>query len=248
MGSGIGKRADNKATTALGRVEALETNLQSLLEAMQQTFGQVENRLKNLDELCSATATVIGVDVVRDAVVENRKARQEAEMAAAKAGLEKALEEKKLLPTVLPTLAEIEADDAREEDQPSLCDKYLVVGKELDAQLNVMAPGRIQLPFSRLLKDVKVKLAGCGADTTIDTVDGRKFVLEGVYFENPEPPALETDLVATGFEGVDRSVEDPSKELPGFDPPEAATALPNLTEPSSGSQTADLTTAGPDAQ
>ena len=197
MGSGIGKRADAKATGALARVEAIEQGLEQVVMGCQQSFNLIEQRLQTLEELVTALSRAVGTEQVRDIVTENRRLQQEAAVEAAKAAIARAVEQKQLLAAVLPTADQMDAarqadavengDDTGGSDE-ALTSKYLIVGRELDKDGNVIPPGRLQLPFSRLLPEIKTKLAGAGPGTVIDTPNDRKFALDEVYIENPAPP------------------------------------------------------------
>lgn len=194
MGSGIGKRADQKASGALARVEAMESGLQQIIVGCQQSFTLIEQRLQTLEELVTALSKLVGTDQVRDMVTENRRAQQAAAVEAAKAAVAKAVAAEQLLPAVLPTADEIKAErEGPETDEPGLLDKYLVIGRELTADGTVIQPGRLQLPFSRLLPEIQDKLAGQGPGTTIDTPNDKKFALDEVYIENPTPPVPPED-------------------------------------------------------
>jgi hypothetical protein len=213
MGSGIGKRADAKATGALARVEAIEQGLQQIVIGCQQSFSLIEQRMQTLEELVTAISKAVGTEQIRDIVTENRRLQQEAAVETAKAAVSKAVKAGQLLPAVLPTEQEMAAARAEDslspasspDDQPTdeaLTSKYLIVGRELDKDGNVIPPGRLQLPFSRLLPEIKVKLAGQGPGITIDTPNDRKFVLDEVYIENPNPVTPENDVEAVIEEGL----------------------------------------------
>jgi hypothetical protein len=185
MGSGIGKRAHDKALTALDRINALESGHEQILNGLTQSFELIESRLQMLEELTAAVTSVIGQDEVRDAVVAHRQAQQAARVASAQRSVETALEQGLLLKTdVLPSAEVLSGENAEE-----VTSKILIVGRELGEDGTALEPGRLQLPMARLVKDVQLQLAGKGPGTVIDTPNNRKFALDEIYTENPNPPA-----------------------------------------------------------
>jgi hypothetical protein len=187
MGSGIGKRAHDRALGALDRINALEQGLQNIIEGTQQSLVIVEERLQNIEELLTAAINVAGPDLIKDQVAATRKAKAEARIAAAQKALENALEKKELLPLdKLPGAAEMGATDADEK-----LANILLVGRELEADGTVSPPGRVQQPLARVMPQLRAALADGVVGTTIELPEGRKFVLDAMYIENPNPPQFD---------------------------------------------------------
>lgn len=183
MGSGIVKKTAAQATGALERVTNLEDGLENVVKGVNESFTLIESRLQTLEELVTALTVTVGTEQVQDMVLTNRKVQQDARIEAAKASIATAVTEGKLLPATLPSLAEMEADTDN-----VLVNKFLVVGREMNAEGEVLPPGRLQLPLGRIMKEVRVLLAGAGPGLTVPTPQNQQFVLDEVYVENPNPP------------------------------------------------------------
>lgn len=183
MGSGIGKRADEKASGALARIIQLEQGYEGVLKGLNESFGQIESRLHTIEELVTAITMSIGTEQIQDLVLANRKAAEEAQVEAAKVSVAEAVSEGKLVATTLPSKEEIEADEDGE-----LCSQYLVIGKEIAPDGEEIPPGRLQLPLSRIKKDVRALLAGAGPGTVVNTNENQQLIVQEVYMNNPNPP------------------------------------------------------------
>ncbi len=178
MNKAIGKAAHAKAVTALDRIGNLETIQQTLIDGVGKSFDLVEQRLQRIEELLSAVANTVGPDAVRDQLALIRKENEEAQLKAGTEAVEKAVAEGKLIKGAIPSLEVLESEDA-----DSITSKTLVIGREFDKDGNVMAPGRLQLPLSKLTKEIQVALAYSEGDLTIETPNGGKFTLDAVYVE-----------------------------------------------------------------
>ncbi|MBA3354285.1 MAG: hypothetical protein H0U23_17980 [Blastocatellia bacterium] len=191
MNKAIGKAAHAKAVTALDRIGNLETIQQTLIDGVGKSFDLVEQRLQRIEELLSAVANTVGPDAVRDQLALIRKENEEAQLKAGTEAVEKAVAEGKLIKGAIPSLEVLESEDA-----DSITSKTLVIGREFDKDGNVMAPGRLQLPLSKLTKEIQVALAYSEGDLTIETPNGGKFTLDAVYVEaEATADAVETSLM-----------------------------------------------------
>ncbi len=186
MGSGAIKKTAEATSGALQRVQALEVGQQEIIKGVNESFTGIDSRLQTLEEVVTALTMAIGQEQVQDIVIANRKAQTEAQIEAAKNSVAQAVMDGKLVPSTIPSLEAIEADKDDE-----LCSKYLVIGRELDEAGTALPPGRLQLPLSRILKEVRAKLAGGGPGLIVDTRENQKFALDEVYVEGAPVVAVE---------------------------------------------------------
>lgn len=190
MGSGIGKKAHDKAVSALDRIVNLERAVENLWNGTQQSLMLVDQKLQQQDEMVTAIVNILGAEVVRDQVVAQRKAEQEARLEAAKDAVEDAVERQLLLPLErFPSAEEMSAENDDVEEKLS---KILVVGRELEADGTVTPPGRVQQPLNRILPGIRASLASKSTGDSVDLPEGRKFTVDGLYIENPNPPPAAT--------------------------------------------------------
>lgn len=184
MGSGIGKRANDKAVSALDRIKDLEDLIEKIVEGTQKSLTMVEERFNNLEEMLTACVNILGGETVRDHIIAGRKARAETAIDAAKVALTDALAKQTLIVLdKLPPAPEMTAEDA---DQKLL--NILVVGRELEADGSETFPGRVQQPLGRILPALRGNLADGTVGTVIDLPEGRSFQVDELYIENPSPP------------------------------------------------------------
>lgn len=179
MGSGYGKKIAREAKAAssgaLERVEKLEAFRNDVLQAMRQTFGIVDTRLQNTEDVVNALIILVGKEDVEKKVQELQIERLEAKAGTEKAALDAAV-----------TANQVVVADV-------IGDRSVIVGSEVDKDGKQLYPSRVQLLFPTVKDDYKERLRGAKAGDVIETPVGSKFTILEVYdiVLNPPPPAAE---------------------------------------------------------
>lgn len=163
-----------RTKTALERIDSLEMNLGSIIQATNQVLNQVNTRLSSIEETLAALVVEIGADQVQARVDTMRAEAAEARMKSAKDALDK---------------AEAAGDVVKVE---AITEKSLIVGIEKDKDDKVIPPGRVQLTYGGVKPEFQAQLLGKGAGTVIKTTPGGTFEVTEVYDiveKKPEPEA-----------------------------------------------------------
>lgn len=169
MGSGIGKRANDKAVTALERIERLEKgfqtllgNQQGLLEGSNHAFGMTEERLSTQELLCEAITDLLGREKVEDAIKTRIQKTQQEQADKQKAGIEKALSEGQLIVGV------------------GVTEQSIVTGRHVLKDGTFMHPGWQQLMLNQVRPEFRDMLLGKTVGESVEVPVGH-FEILGVY-------------------------------------------------------------------
>lgn len=158
-----GKIKKNIAKGAIERIADLERNNVGLAQALNQLMMQSNERFNNTAEVIAAVVEKIGPEEVQRIVEEKRVERDAAQVARAEAWLDEQVSSGKLVPADV------------------LGEKSTLVGVEYTVEGEPIPPGRIQIPFSSVLPDLKPQLEGKGAGTRITTAGGTTFEVLEIY-------------------------------------------------------------------
>lgn len=168
----MGVRARER--NALERIAQLEKDLTQVVGSVQQALNQLGGRLGSLGETLDALVELTaGVEQVQSQIESSRALRAQAQADAAKAALEKALADGVLLTA------------------EKISENSILTGSETDKDGNVRPPGYIQLQFGGIKPEFQEKLKGQGVGFVLETEEGGKFTVTGVYEANPNPPKAE---------------------------------------------------------
>jgi hypothetical protein len=170
MGSGIGKRADGKATTALERIERLEkgfqtllTNQQGLLEGSNQAFSMTEDRIGALDMLAEAITDILGREKVQEAIKLRMETEATERMNKDKAAIENSVSKGNLTPG------------------DGIGEKSVVTGRYIKkSDGKILHPGWQFFTVSQVVPELRSGLMGKKVGETVEAPIGI-FEIQGVY-------------------------------------------------------------------
>lgn len=173
-----------RVKTALERIESLEINMGSIIQATNQVLNQVNARLSTIEETLAALVIEIGPDQVQARVDALRTEAAEARMKAAKDALDKA--------TAAGDVVKSEA----------ITEKSLIVGVEKDKDGKVIVPGRVQLTYTGVKPEFQTQLLGKGIGTIVKTTPGGTFEVTEVYDIVEKAPEAEATPASEPTEAV----------------------------------------------
>ena len=220
MGSGIGKRANDKAVTALERIERLEKgfqtllgNQQGLLEGSNRAFSMTEDRLSTQELLCEAITDLLGRSVVEEAIKARIQATQQKQADEQREGITKALEEGQLIVGV------------------GVTEQSIVTGRHVLKDGTFMHPGWQQIMLNQVKPEFKDSMLGKKVGESVEVPVGH-FEILGVY-EIPliaptQSMKSEPEMVVAGpMEGSETELptSEDVAELPEPDEKDAAAAF-----------------------
>lgn len=161
---------------ALERIVDIENVIPGLINAVNQSFTQFEQRIVGLTEIVDSLIESVGTEKVQ-AVIQERRDRQ---------GRERA-EEARLWVENEKAAGRLEALDTVVEDS-------LIVGVETDPEGVQLGAGRTQLTTDRIKPEILEKLLGQPVGVRIETEGGLFEVLE-IYrrIEAPVPAELPSE-------------------------------------------------------
>lgn len=162
MGSGIQKKMKK---SALERITSLERALGETIGQVNQTLTFVGEKIREIDQRFYGLLRVLGVemDSVNDAIKAIRLERITAQVAAAQAALE----------------AGIASGDIVETDV--VTEKSLIVGREMDNDLNEIPPGRAQILVETMHTEQRAELVGKGVGTIISITPKAKLEVQRIF-------------------------------------------------------------------
>jgi hypothetical protein len=152
------------------RLGRYEQALQALDEAFQRTSAQQRGAFQNIVEVLNAVIRLQGEGFeqrVEDEVVAARTRRAQEQLNKAKSVLQQLIDDKVLV------AAETITPDS------------IIVGKELDAQGNLVGLGEAQAEFSQFTEDARAAFLGQGVGTKYTGPDGQ-FEVTAIYKPNPD--------------------------------------------------------------
>lgn len=154
---------NNKVKGALERIEQLENDFPNLVEAMNSVLNQMSAKTTAVEEILEAVVREIGSEKIADLIVTIRKEKMAAEVAQAKAAIEKALAEGSIEPAEM------------------VSERSLIVGKEVDKDGKQVGPEQVQLPYFQVKPEFQDKLLGQGVGYKMETSTGGTFEVLGIY-------------------------------------------------------------------
>lgn len=152
------------------RLEQIEGGIASVVTGINGGFQQFNQRLGEALRILGALTEMMGAEAVDAKVAEidarNKKAALERAQAALKEGIEKG--------RVVPVAA--------------VAEHCLIVGREVAADGKTES---VQVSFETLRPEVREKIQGLAAGSTVDLTEGVKFEIEAVYEvleQDPQAP------------------------------------------------------------
>jgi hypothetical protein len=147
---------------ALERITAIETDLQSIVGAIQQALQGIEGKVSAQAEILEAVVQEIGAEQINSRIEAAREVRAAEHAEKSKAALEKALADGDLVPA--------EAID----------NNTVIVGKEFDKDGKILGAGYVQLGFNTIKPEFQEKLLGQKTGFVFNTADGT-FEVTGIF-------------------------------------------------------------------
>lgn len=184
---------DKKKVLILDRVQALEETTNGLAGFVQSEVEQLKKAVTSLVEVINGVIAAGGEGFeqkVTDAVNAARAKRAAEQVEAQKAQLAKAVEDGVLVP------------------ETTVAEGTIIVGRELDAENNVLGTGYAQVRFEQFTPEAKEQVLGQGVGFVITGPQGKFEVLE-VYSIAAAKPAE----VTTASEPVE--AEETAPTFPG---------------------------------
>jgi len=229
-----------RTKNAIERLDAIEQSITQVIAAVNQSLGNMNQQISGAVEVLDAAVQLLGVEAVQTQVVQNRRDRlkEEADRQAAQ------VEELKKQGLI------VAADKVGE--------KSLLVGREFGKPTEVtdeqgqtqtkpgevIWPGRSQLRFAQIAKEIGEKMLGQPVGFQVDTPQGGKWEILEIYEiveKKPEDtPAPAADAGAqpapsNGASGTETPATEPATAAPSASAPtdtstDSATTQPAPTE------------------
>jgi len=159
-----------RTRNAIERLDAVENSVTQIIQAINQSMGNMNNQISGVTEVLDAVVALFGVDAVQNQVVEARKARQQEQSDAQM----KQVEELKKQGVLVP--------------QDKVEEQSLLVGRETTKDGQVVHPGRFQHHFAQIQKEVSAKMLGQAVGFKVETPAGGHWEILEIYKIVPKTP------------------------------------------------------------
>jgi hypothetical protein len=168
---------------AIERIGQLESDLQSIVGAVQNALQNIEGRVNAQTEILDAIIQEVGAEQINARIEATREARAAEQAVVAKEGLAKALEKGEVVAA------------------PVVSDKSVITGIEYDKDGTAVKPGYVQLGYNTIKPEFQEKILGQQVGFKFDTESG-SFEVTGIFnvVDKPEEavdeaPASPSDTV-----------------------------------------------------
>lgn len=211
MGSGINKRARDVIKPALERIEELErrseallSNQQNMMEAVNRALSVTQDRIEVMERLCNAFGEILGQEKVQEVVTKHIE-----EQAFARAEVEK----KAIADGV---------DSGALKPREDITANSVITGREILKNGDIRKPGWQQLLVNQAREEIRALLVGKKVGDKIDVPAGQFEILE-IYdiVEQAVAPAS-----APSPEETQAVADAAAAAVPGSE----AVALPEISE------------------
>lgn len=165
MSSSVQKNVSQRkqVKSAIERIDTIEQDLPRVVMAVNEALTAQSQRVGELASILEAVVELAGVQAVDVKIKEIADRKVLANLEVAKSRLEQAL-----------TSGEVVSANV-------ISERSLIVGREFDAQGEVLFPGRAQLQYAGVKPEFQAQLLGQGFGFTLETGDGGKFEVLEVY-------------------------------------------------------------------
>ena len=147
---------------ALERISQIETDMGTMVGAIQQALQNIESRVNAQTEILDAVVQEIGAEQINARIEAARETRSEQQAVTAKEGLQAALDKGELVPAAV------------------IGDKSVITGVEADKEGVVVKPGYVQLGYNTIKPEFQEKVLGKAVGFKFETSDGT-FEITGIY-------------------------------------------------------------------
>lgn len=149
------------------KLTQFEAGLQDFAKQVGDHLQSMNTRLNTMEEIVTAIASVVGVDLVSQAIYDSKLKDLENAAESKKAALARGLEDGVIV--------------ASEE----VTKKSIIVGVEKDNEGKVTPPGYLQLPLEGFRDELKPLLMGHKVgDSVVNPTNGHSVDITGVYLLN----------------------------------------------------------------
>lgn len=159
------------AKGAIDRIDDIEATIPNLINAFNQGFASIDQRVGSLTELLEALVEIVGAAEVKAAIEKRRLADAHAQADRARVWLQQ----------------ELAAGRLEQVETVFDSENCVVVGVETSPEGAQLGAGRTQLSVDRIIPEVRAALIGNPVGTRVKTPGGFLEVLE--IYERKEVPA-----------------------------------------------------------
>lgn len=162
--------------SALQRIESLENDVAQIAAAFQQVFGQIEATINQTNRVLDALIEEVGAEKIQERMKATalKAATEQAEKA--KASLAQAVEANQIRPAEVVT------------------EQSIIVGRESDAEGNIIPPGYVQLAYFSVKPEFQERLLGQTVGHIVDTANGGAFEVTEIYEAVPAETEPVSDI------------------------------------------------------
>lgn len=180
--------------SALERIDTLEQDVPRIFQAVNEALTQSNQRMSQLGKVLEAVVELFGSETVDAKIKEIDTRNVQAQADGARAALEAGVADGTLVSAL------------------DINDKSLIVGREIDADGNVVFPGRVQLMFSGIRPEFQEKLLLQGPGFVVETQNGGKFEVLEVYNVVEKAPVVEEPAATAAVEQLNEELTPPTAE------------------------------------
>jgi len=159
-----------RTRNAIERLDAVENSITQMVQAINQSMGNLNNQISGVTEVLDAVVSLFGVEAVQNQVIETRKSRQQEQSDAQVKQVEELKKQGVLV------------------SQDKVEEQSLLVGRETTKDGQVVHPGRFQHHFSQIQKEVSAKMLGQAVGFKVETPAGGHWEILEIYKIVPKTP------------------------------------------------------------